>query len=166
MSKFFTWSRVVHWKPSIVGFSCCSRMWACCIMSQSSHPTGSLIRSKWASVRITRAPILFTVPWLMPTVITVSQSLLSYSEQEEVQEVVVAGLGLGAVLHALNFQVVLWLFGILFNPKQYQWKNLPFLQDKLWHSTNLSAGLDFDFINIYYLKAMLTGLYQMVVLCI
>ena len=84
-------------------------------MSQSSHPVGLEIKSKWESVIFAKAPVLSVSP-SQTLVITTSMFSSLLSEPEE-EEQVVAWTAI-AFLHAEHFQVVLWLLGILFKFKQ------------------------------------------------
>ena len=141
-SKFLSGPRVGHWKPSMLEFSPCSKTWAWWIMSQSSHPVGLKMKSKWESVRFLSELDLPLLPWVTLVIeISLSPSPLEESDEEQYLVRVVAEWKVAPLLHSEHFQVVWQLLGILFRPRQERWKNLPFLQLSPWHSTTFSVVL-------------------------
>ena len=78
------------------------------MISQSSHPVGLTIKSKWWSVRFANALVLSVLLWVTFVITTsLSSSLLEESDEEEqVVEVLLAWVGV-TFLHGGHFQVVL-----------------------------------------------------------
>lgn len=78
------------------------------VISQSSHPVGLTIKSKWCSVRLANALVLSVLLWVTFVITTsLSSSLLEESNKEEqVVEVLLASAGV-TFLHGGYFQVVL-----------------------------------------------------------